>query len=182
VPVGKLGSEATFRPSTRYPTLSSIAHACITICRTQALSESAMTETSESQFRAVRIMHRIMLVAVVLYVLTAERLAKRSGDLPTPMTLGLGVTAIAVAIVALGYRMKMLPSAIESLRRNPHDTQALLTWRQAHILNYGALGLSGAVRICLAIYGREFLASIAVLLGISLATPALGASRNRRYN
>jgi hypothetical protein len=93
-----------------------------------------VTETREKQFRAVRTMHRIMLAAVVLYVFTAERLVKPSGDLPTPMVLGIGVMAAVMAIIALGFRMKMLDQASESLRRNPLDTQALIRWRQAHLL------------------------------------------------
>jgi|HubBroStandDraft_6_1064221.scaffolds.fasta_scaffold181777_2 hypothetical protein len=92
-----------------------------------------MTDTRESQFRAVRIMHRIMLAAVILYAFTAERLAKPSGDLPAPMVIGLGVTAAVAALMAFGYQKK-LPSAIEALPRDPQDTQAGLRWRQAHIV------------------------------------------------
>jgi len=93
-----------------------------------------MTDSREGQFRSIQIMHRIMLAAVVVYVFTGERLAKPSGDLPAPMVIGMGVMAGADALIALGFRMKKLPSAIEALRRNPQDTQAAARWRQAHIV------------------------------------------------
>jgi hypothetical protein len=100
----------------------------------KAHSEVVVTETAEKQFRAVRTMHRMMLAAVILYVLTAEGLAKPFGDLPVPVVLGMGVMATVVTITAFGFRMKKLAQATESLRRNPLDTQALIRWRQAHIL------------------------------------------------
>lgn len=87
-----------------------------------------------NQFRSIRIVHRIMLVGVVLYAFTAERLAMPPSRLSLPMALGLGIVAIVVAAIAFGYRMKLLPSAIEALRRNPQDVQALYRWRQAHIV------------------------------------------------
>jgi cytochrome b561 len=93
-----------------------------------------MTETREKQFRAVRIMHRIMLAAVIIYAFLAEKLAKSASSLPLSMTLSFGIMAIVIALIALGYRMKTLSSAIVALRRNPQDTQALFRWRQAHIL------------------------------------------------
>jgi ABC-type transport system involved in cytochrome c biogenesis permease subunit len=92
-----------------------------------------MSEASDSQFRAVRIMHRIMLVSVVLYAIAAETSAKPSSHLPARMVLGLTLVASAVAIVALGFHMKTLPSAVESMRRNQQDSRALFRWRQAHI-------------------------------------------------
>jgi hypothetical protein len=93
-----------------------------------------MTGTREKQFRGVRMMHRIMLAAVLLYALLAERLVKSARGLPLTMTLSFGMMAIVIALIALGYRKKMLSSAVEALRRNPQDVQALFRWRQAHIL------------------------------------------------
>ncbi len=95
---------------------------------------AAVRTSMSSSFRTILIMHRVLLAAVVLYVLTAERFAKPSGDLPAPVALALGVMATVVVIIALGFRTKMLDVAIASLRRNPQDTQALFRWRQAHIL------------------------------------------------
>jgi hypothetical protein len=79
-------------------------------------------------------MHRVMLVTVVLYAFLAERLVKSARSLPLTMTLSFGMTALVIASIALRYRMKMLSSAIDALRRNPQDAQALFRWRQAHIL------------------------------------------------
>jgi len=75
-------------------------------------------------------MHRIMLAAVLLYAFLAERLVKSARSLPLSMTLSFGIVAIVIALIALGYRMKTLSSAIEALQ----DAQALIRWREAHIL------------------------------------------------
>jgi hypothetical protein len=132
-----------------------------------ALSEAVMMDTRESQFRAVRIMHRTMLAAVILYAFTAERLARPSDDLPAPMLIGLGVTAAVTALVAFGYQKK-LPSAIAALRRDPQDAQAVLRWRQAHIVTMILLVsvalfgftlrfLGGSFWIALPFYAASFL-------------------------
>jgi len=115
-----------------------------------------MTETVEMQFRAVRIMHRIMFASVIVYASLAESLIKSTRSLPLSITLSFGITAIAIALVAFGYRMKMLSSATETLRRNPQDAQALFRWRQAQILIAVLLQSIGLFGFVLRFMGGSF--------------------------
>jgi hypothetical protein len=97
-------------------------------------SESATNDLRGSQLRFLHIVHTVSLTAVVLYIVLAERLAKPVSRLPSSFAFSIGVVASLFALVAFGFRMKMLASAIEAIRRNPEDAQALARWRQAHIL------------------------------------------------
>lgn len=95
---------------------------------------AATGATISTSFRTVLIMHRVMLAAAIFYAFLAERLAKSASVLPLSMAFSFGIVGIVVALVAFSFRMKMLFPAIEALRRNPQDAQALFRWRQAHIL------------------------------------------------
>lgn len=127
-----------------------------------------MSEPSESQFRVLRLFHRIMLVSVVLYAIAAEISAKPSGHLPPQLALALTLAAGTLLMVALGFRMKKVPEAVESIRRNPQDTKALARWRQAHLTTMVLLQsvslfgfvlqfLGGSFRIALPFYSASFL-------------------------
>jgi hypothetical protein len=96
--------------------------------------EAAPRVALSSAFRTILIMHRVMLAGVIFYVFLAERIAKSAHGLPLSMTVSIGITAIVIALITLGYRMKMLSPAIEALRQNQQDSLALFRWRQAHIL------------------------------------------------
>jgi hypothetical protein len=96
--------------------------------------QAAARGSMSSSFRSIIIMHRVMVAAVVLYIVTAERFAKTNHDFPPSFGLSLAVCALVVVMIATGFRRKLLPSALDALRRDLRDAQALVCWRKAHIL------------------------------------------------
>ena len=78
--------------------------------------------------------HRVMVLAVVLYIIVAEKLARPATHFPLNMVIGFGIVAAVIAAIAFSFRTKMLPMAVAALRRDPQDTQALFRWRKTHIL------------------------------------------------
>jgi hypothetical protein len=121
-------------------------------------------------------MHRFMLVAVVLYIFLAEKLAKPSGGLQTSIALSFGIVAIVDVMIAFGFRVKRLNPAIESLRQNPQDAQALFRWLKTHIVIMVLLVSLGLYGLALRFLGASFLVALPFYL-VSVSLLLLWAPR-----
>ena len=89
----------------------------------------------DAAVRSMRIMHIVMLGAIVSYVFVAERLPRPTSDAPALIVQSFSFLAILMVVIAFSFRRKLLPSAIEKLRRDPGDGTALGRWRMANILS-----------------------------------------------
>lgn len=106
----------------------------IYLCRRKSPPVSIANLTQVGQLRTVRIVHRTLIAAVVLYIVLAEMLAKPIASVPPLLAESFGILAILLIIVAFSFRRKWLPQANEIMKRDPQDAQALGRWRKAQIL------------------------------------------------
>jgi hypothetical protein len=83
----------------------------------------------------MRLVHVIMLAAIVGHLYTAEVLPKHAADLPVTFVASLSIMAALEVAIAFFFRQRMLPSALETMRSNPEDATALGRWRAANILS-----------------------------------------------
>jgi hypothetical protein len=118
--------------------------------------QAAGGATISNSFRTILIMHRIMLGAVVLYIVTAERFTKTNHSIPPSFGLSIAVCALVVVMIATGFRRKLLPTALGALRRDPRDAQALVRWRKAHILTMVLLVSVALLGFSLRFVGASF--------------------------
>jgi hypothetical protein len=102
--------------------------------------------TKNALVRSTRIMHIVMLAAIVGYIFLAERMPRPTSDAPAVLVETFSILATLMVVIALGFRRKLLPSAIEELRRDAGDATALGRWRMANIL-------SMALTMSVALYG-----------------------------
>src|SRR5690242_14324966 len=97
--------------------------------------ESSLSSKPAASLRSMRLIHVIMLAAVVGYIYTAEVLSKPATDLPAIFVLAFSILAAVEVAIAFYLRRKMLPSAFETMRSNPEDAPALGRWRAANVLS-----------------------------------------------
>jgi uncharacterized membrane protein len=101
---------------------------------------------TSASLRSMRIIHIIMLAAIVSYLFLAERLPKPGADVPPVIVESFSVLAILMVVIAVACRRKLLPPAVENLRRDPTDGTALGRWRMANILSF-------VLSMAIALYG-----------------------------
>jgi hypothetical protein len=102
--------------------------------------------TKNALVRSMRIMHIVMLAVIVGYIVVAERLPRPTSDASAVLVESFSILAASMVVIAFGFRSKLLPSAIEELRRDAGDATALGRWRMANIL-------SMALTMSVALYG-----------------------------
>jgi hypothetical protein len=91
--------------------------------------------TKNASVRSMRIIHILLLAAIMSYILVAERLPRPTSDAPAVIIESFLILAILDVVIAFGFRRKLLPSAIEKLQRDAGDATALGRWRMANILS-----------------------------------------------
>jgi hypothetical protein len=92
--------------------------------------------------RSVRIIHRIFLVVIVMYIFLTEWLFKSETSTSGAFVISFYVMAIAMTAIFYAIRQKLLRAASAAMERNPADAEALGRWRAGNIL-----GMIGAVSI-----------------------------------
>lgn len=83
--------------------------------------------------RSMRILHVILCIAIVLYIYIAESILRPTRVAPLLFVETFSILCIAMVVIGLVFRRRLLPPAIEGMRRG--DSTALARWRQANILS-----------------------------------------------
>jgi hypothetical protein len=93
------------------------------------------TGTIDGSLRYLRIIHGVMLFAMILYVFTAEKLIPHQPrDLNNAFPETFGILSLTSIGLALFFRRNKIQPATETLQLKPDDAVALLQWRTAGIL------------------------------------------------
>jgi len=100
-----------------------------------------------SSLRQMRIVHGIFAVAIVLYAYTAEQLTGKNGSgVQSEFLYGIITVAGLDGLIAYYFRRTKLLPALEKLRMNANDSEALKQWRFSTIL-------SMCLALSIALYG-----------------------------
>ena len=87
-----------------------------------------------ASLRQVRIIHAIFLLAVLLEFYNSEMLAGNGSGVSATFLAGIVLVASFDLLLAYFFRLRRLSPALEKLRSDPNDANALKQWRGAHIL------------------------------------------------
>lgn len=82
-----------------------------------------------ASLRRMRVLQAVFMAIVALYGYAAESLAPRGVELEAPFLKGVAVAAACTVLLAYFIRRKKLSPALEKLRVNPDDSEALKSWR-----------------------------------------------------
>src|SRR5690348_408484 len=91
-------------------------------------------ETGAATLRRGRITHAVFSLTVLLYVYMSEIMAPPDAKVLTLFVAAITVVACVVALVAYQFRRKKLQPALERLRQDPNDPEALKSWRLGTIV------------------------------------------------
>ena len=100
--------------------------------RKQAQQPSVTTQTKAAAMRFMRILHVVLCVAIVMYLYIAETIFRPTKVAPPLFVEAFSVMCVAMVVIGLVVRRRLLPRANEAMR--PDDAKALARWRQANIL------------------------------------------------
>ncbi|MGH9705022.1 MAG: hypothetical protein ACRD4K_16730 [Candidatus Acidiferrales bacterium] len=123
---------------------------CARICEPE-LDPMPMKDT---QLREMRIMHRVMLAAIFGCAYVAEAIITPTMESKPIMVKAFLVLAFADIAIAFIVRGRILLKAIEGLRRNPNDPNALAEWRKGNVF-----GMVMAVSVGLYGFALRFMGS-----------------------
>ena len=91
--------------------------------------------TVNETLRKIRIIHLAMLVAMILYVFTAEVvLPHQAHDLNQIFQLGIGFVCVTILGLIVFFRTTKIRPALNTLQLKPDDPAALQQWRVGSIL------------------------------------------------
>ncbi len=90
----------------------------------------------DSTVRTIRIIHAVLLLAAVFYIFMPEALLHHEPHDIHVVWVAFLVNGLLSVGIALFFRMKMVPTAAETLRTNPEDQPALARWRAGNILSF----------------------------------------------
>jgi hypothetical protein len=148
-------------------------------------------EKAAASLKQMRTMHIVFIVALALYAYTSELVAGRNGSqISTAFLYGMTIFAGFDALIAMYFRRAKLMPALETLRRDPNDAEALRQWRFATLVSMLlalSIGLYGfAVRFMGAPKPVSWLFYVAALILLLAWRPKLevpvelpGASANQ---
>jgi hypothetical protein len=87
-------------------------------------------KTIDETLRSLRVLHGVILFAMLLYVYSAELvIAHQTRELNSVFPLALGCISLVVIGMARSFRMTKIRPAFETLRSTPDDLAALRQWR-----------------------------------------------------
>jgi hypothetical protein len=92
--------------------------------------------TLENNIRSMRILYVILLLAMMMQVLVAERFSHQEPHDIHVIWLALLMIGLVIVGIAVSLRVKMLQPAAETLQQNPDDQSALARWRVGNILSF----------------------------------------------
>ena len=87
-----------------------------------------------ASLRQVRIMHAIFLLAILLEFYNSEMMAGNGSGVSGTFVAVIVLAACFELLLAYFFRFRRLSPALEKLRRDPNDANALKQWRGAHIV------------------------------------------------
>jgi hypothetical protein len=93
--------------------------------------------TAHKPLKSLRIIHAIFLLAAICYLIVPLRLINvQSQAPPRVFAVAIGATAITTLGVAAFYRQRLIRPSSETLRNNPEDTAALLSWVRGTMISF----------------------------------------------
>ncbi|MGH9713431.1 MAG: hypothetical protein ACRD5M_09060, partial [Candidatus Acidiferrales bacterium] len=92
--------------------------------------------TLENSIRSIRIIFAVILFAMFLHVLTAEKLIQHEPQDVHRIWPGLLIVGLWDLAVLLYFRFKAVRSAEETLQTQPEDRTALARWRVGYIITF----------------------------------------------
>jgi F0F1-type ATP synthase membrane subunit c/vacuolar-type H+-ATPase subunit K len=98
--------------------------------------QPVVTRTMKSaSLRSMRIIHVILLAAIVGYAYMAEIMLRPTEVAPAIFVEGFSIMAVAEVVITFAVRRKLLRSALEGLQRDAGDAKALGQWRKANLFS-----------------------------------------------
>jgi F0F1-type ATP synthase membrane subunit c/vacuolar-type H+-ATPase subunit K len=88
----------------------------------------------DAQLREMRIMHLVLIAAILSYAYVAEVIINPTTELKPVLLKAFLVLALADIAIAFFVRRRILRKATEGLRRNSSDPSALAEWRKGNVL------------------------------------------------
>ncbi len=105
--------------------------------------------TWDLRMRTARIMHIAFLLSVPVFAVVGEFAGGRTEPSEVQgfalIRLAFFVACATAALIGFQFRARMIPAAIDALRRNPGDADASQRWLSGHIIPYA---LAEAVAAC----------------------------------
>jgi len=92
--------------------------------------------TIDTTLRGLRTLHLILLVAMLLYVVIAERTQHQPIDMNRKFLAGITGVAVIMIGLALYLQVKKIRPAMEALQAKPDDIDSLSTWRFTSLVCY----------------------------------------------
>jgi hypothetical protein len=93
-------------------------------------------QTVEGTLRIVRTVHGVLLFAMFMQVLTVEKiLPHQPRQLDSTFTSAILVLSIAIVGATVYIRLKMVGTALDTLRSTPDDPNSLAKWRKGVVLS-----------------------------------------------
>lgn len=89
-----------------------------------------------SSLKQMRVIHFVFLVALVLYAYTAEFIVgKTDSEVSAAIIYGMTLVAAFDVLIAYYFRRTKLAPALERLRLDPNDSEALKQWRYSTLVS-----------------------------------------------
>jgi len=139
--------------------------------RLMKLSQLPLTITRQSALLSTRAVQSVLLAAIALYAVTAERSTGPAERVPFLSPWNLSVLALGVVGGSLFLRKTFLVAANEELRRDPHSEKGLNQWRKGTIVSMVVAMSIGLFGFILRTMGNArivewsyFMASVALLV------------------
>lgn len=101
----------------------------------KSVSQLPLTITRQSALLTARAVQSVLLAAIALYALAAERMTGNMGRDAFISAWNLAALAVGTVITTLIVRRRFLLLANEELRRDPHNEKGLNRWRMATIIS-----------------------------------------------
>lgn len=90
-------------------------------------------ETGAASLRRGRVVHAALALVILFYVYLSEFLAPPDAKVSSSFVVSIAIFACVIALIAYQIRRKKLQPAMEKLRQDPNDSEALKNWRAASI-------------------------------------------------
>ena len=128
------------------------------------------------RMRTARILHVAFLLSVPIFAAVGEFAGSHTETSEVQnfavIRLVFFVACAAAALIGFQFRARMLPAAMDALRRDPGDADASQRWLSGHIIPYALAEAVGACGFALRFLGGTLYESLpfyAVALGLLLA-------------
>jgi len=114
---------------------------------------------AEERIRAARIMHLALVATAPMYGVVGELADPAPGDYAT-FRLIFFVISVTAAMLGFQVRARMIPAALDTIRRQPHDADGWQRWTAAHITSWVAAEMVVLLGFVLRFVGGTLLESL----------------------